>query len=125
MIEMLISLVIVMIVSLALIQTALLGVRTNVQNSMRDEAVSVAEARMNELRDRRFTETVTHSDLNPGTTVLNDVPRNLRGAIINYKPTQTIVDINTNTKQLNVKVEWTYRGKQYNHDVTSIMRREK
>lgn len=123
-IEMMISLVIIMIVSLALMQTALVGIRTNVQNSMRDEAVNVAEGRMNDLRGLPFTETLTHADLAEGVTVTTPVPRNLRGATIQYTPTQTISNINTTTKQITISVAWSYRGQSYNHSITSIMRRQ-
>ena len=123
-IEMMISLVIILIVSLALMQTALVGINTNVQNSMRDEAVSVAEMRMNDLRSLPFTETLTHADLASGTTTATPVPRNLRGATIQYTPSQTISDINTSAKQITISVAWSYRGKSYNHSITSIMRRQ-
>lgn len=123
-IEMMISLVIIMIVSLALMQTALVGIRTNVQNSMRDEAVSVAEERMNDLRSRMFSESLTHSDLDQGEKALPDVSKQLRGATIVYKTTQTISDINTTTKQVSVSVQWNYRGKSFTHSITSVMRRQ-
>ncbi len=49
-----IALVILMVVSLALMQTALLGIRENLRNAMRDEAVNIADQRMNELRNTDF-----------------------------------------------------------------------
>ncbi len=49
-IEVMIALMILMVVSMALLQTALLGMKENLRNAIRDEAVNVAEQRMNELR---------------------------------------------------------------------------
>lgn len=130
-IEMMISLVIVMIVSLALMQTALVGMNMNVRNSMRDEAVNVAEGRINELRSLPFTEKLTSGDLAAGVMVLPAVSKNLRSTTIDYIPTQTIADIKTafeieaNAKQITISVDWTYRGNSYTHSVTSIMRRQR
>ncbi len=66
-IEMMIALVILLVVSLALMQTAIIGMNVNLQNALRDEAVSIAEMRMNQLRSLPFdlvtagTETVTRN----------------------------------------------------------------
>ena len=54
-IEILISLTLLSIVSLALIQSSLVAININVRNELRDEAVSVAEQRMNELRNTLFS----------------------------------------------------------------------
>lgn len=46
-VEVLIAMVVLLLVSLAMLQTALLGIDSNMRNVLRDEAVSIAEQRMN------------------------------------------------------------------------------
>lgn len=124
-IEMMISLIILLVVSLALMQTALLGLSMNVQNQIRNEAVNVAEMRMNQLTGLPFTRTVTDPSLvAPGTAPAETVvPRNFRGFSIIFTPTRTIADINASSKQITIVVTWNYKGQAYTHGVTTIMRR--
>ncbi len=124
-IEMMISLVILLIVSLALMQTALLGMSTNVANQLRNEAVNIVESRMNQLRSLPFTDAVTHGDLAAGVVTETAVSRNFRGFSINYAPTRTIANINTDLKQISVSVTWSYKGQTLNHSIVSIMTKHK
>lgn len=118
-IEVMIALVILLFVSLAVMKTALVGMSTNLQNSMRDEAVNVVDLRMNELRDTNF------DLISLGTATETDIPRDFRGALgVPYHPTRTVASINANTKQISMSVVWTYRGINYTHSVTTIMRRQ-
>jgi prepilin-type N-terminal cleavage/methylation domain-containing protein len=124
-IEMMIALVILLVVSLAFMQTALLGTSMNVKNQLRDEAVNIAEMRMNQLRSLPFTDLSTDPYLvSPGNTPAEAaIQRNFRGFSINYTPTRTISDISTDAKQVTVVVSWSYRGQAYTHGITSIMRK--
>jgi prepilin-type N-terminal cleavage/methylation domain-containing protein len=128
-IEMMISLLILMVVSLALMQTTLVGMNANQTNLVRDEAVSVAEMRMNQLKSLRFTDTVVDTDLigsaPPGVTTLEaDVPRTINRFSLNYKPTRTITDVSADSKQITIKIDWKYKNKDYTHSVISIMRKQ-
>jgi len=124
-IEMMIALVILLVVSLAFMQTALLGTSMNVKNQLRDEAVNIAEMRMNQLRSLPFTDLATSPYLvSPGNSPAEAVvQRNFRGFSINYTPTRTISDISTDAKQVTIVVTWSYRGQAYTHGITSIMRK--
>jgi type IV pilus assembly protein PilV len=115
-IEVMIALVILLVTSLALMQTALLGISMNVQNAMRDEAVNVAEMEMNDLRNLPFDSIDTAAT----STVAS---RNLRGFIVNYAISPQVANINSNSKQINISVAWSYRGKAYTHGITTILRK--
>lgn len=120
-IEVMIALLILMVVALAVMQTALVGMRVNLQNSMRDEAVNVVDLRMNELRDTAF------DSINLGTVNEPAISRSFRaGGVVNYTPTRTVTQIDTSgdTKQITVSVSWPYSGQTYTHTVTTIMRRQ-
>ena len=116
-IEVMISLVILMFVSLAVMKTALVGMSTNLQNSMRDEAVNVVDLRMNELRNTAF------DVISLGTATEADIPRHVRNAIVPYHPTRRVASIDADTKQITLSVDWTYRGNN-THSVTTIVRRQ-
>jgi hypothetical protein len=125
-----ISLVILMVVSLAVMQTALVGMNTNLQNSIRDEAVNVVDLRMNELHSMS-----TGTFFDGGNAAIGDltivtnyvepfISRTFRSASVSYTPTRTVSTIDANTKQITMSVGWDYRGQHFTHSVTSIMRRQ-
>lgn len=49
-VEVMVALVILLFVSLAMMQTALVSIESNMRNVLRDEAVSIAEMRMNDAK---------------------------------------------------------------------------
>jgi len=119
-IEIMIALVILLISSLALMKTASLGITMNVQNALRDEAVNVAEIEMNDLRSRPFDNIASAAT----TTV---VSRNFRGFTVDYTVTPTVTDINASSqqsKQISVSVAWSYRNKDYSHEITTLLRKQ-
>ena len=117
-IEVMISFLILMVVALAVMKTALVGMSTNMQNSLRDEAVNVVDLRMNELRNTAF------DSISLGVTTEAAIPRTFRAASVSYRPTRTVTSINADTIQITMSVAWTYQGQTYTHSVTSIMRRQ-
>lgn len=132
-IEVMISLLILMVVALAAMQTALVGMNANLQNSMRDEAVNVADQRMNELRSMVtgtfFDGNISGIPSGDDLTVVSNyaepvITRTFRGASVSYIPTRTVSKIDTDTKQVTLSVAWGFRGKTYTHSVTTILRRQ-
>ena len=114
-IEILISLTLLAIVSLALIQSSLLAINTNVKNEMRDEAVSVAEQRLNELRNTPFASL----DTLPAEAAIT---RNIRSVSCTYTPTRVITPISSVTKQITLTIEWKYKGVSYTHSTSTVVR---
>lgn len=115
-IEVMISLVILMVVSLALMQTALLGMKENLRNAIRDEAVNIAEQRMNELRS-----TATAS-IALGTQTETEIERSFRASSMRFRPTRSVQQVGSdpNTKQITMSISWTYSGQTYTHSVSTI-----
>ncbi len=116
-IEVMFALVILLIASLALMKTALLGINMNVQNALRDEASNVAEAEMNYLRSQTF-------DNISSAATSTIASRKFRGFTVDYSVTPTPVDITTDSKQITIRVDWNYRGQGYSHSITSILRKQ-
>lgn len=129
-IEVLIALLLLMVVALAVMQTALVGMNANLQNSLRDVAVNIADLRMDELRSM-----ATGTFFDGGTPAIGDltvvagytepvISRNFRAYTENYTPSRTVSSINTDTKQVTITVTWSFRGQNYTHIATTIMRRQ-
>jgi type IV pilus assembly protein PilV len=53
-VEVMIALVVLLLVFLALMQTALVSIDSNMINALRDEAVNIAEEKMNDERNKTF-----------------------------------------------------------------------
>jgi len=118
--EVMIAIVFLMVVSLALVQTSLLGFQENLRNSLREEAVRIADQKIGELRARTYTQTFIDPLLNAGATTAT-VARNLRSFQKNYSVTTTITDLSTDNKQITAKVDWTYKGSTFSHSTTVIL----
>jgi len=115
-----IALVVLLIVSLALMQTALVSINANMTNVLRDEAVNIAEMSMNESRNTSF------DSLAAGTTS-GTVSRTLRNITnFSYAVTRTVTNLpptNPNNKRLDIAVAWTWKGENYTHSITTIVKR--
>lgn len=120
-IEVMMALLILAVVSLALMQTALLGMKENLRNAIRDEAVNIADQRMNELRNTDFNSTDLALATNVSETVIS---RTFRAATVPFQPIRTITQIGSdaNTRQITMAVEWIFSGQTYTHSVTTIVR---
>jgi prepilin-type N-terminal cleavage/methylation domain-containing protein len=121
-VEVMIALVVLLVVCIALMQTALVSIESNMTNVLRDEAVNIAEMRMNEARNMPYTNLAGTSS----TTIL----RNFRNiANFQYSVTRTVTDLNSDNKQVNITVTWEWKentvanGNPLTHSITSIVRR--
>jgi prepilin-type N-terminal cleavage/methylation domain-containing protein len=124
-VEVMIALVVTLVVFLALMQTALVGIDSNMRNILRDEAVSLAEQRMNELRNTVFTAVIDTNGIsnNPGNYVdETPIPRDFRNFSLNFTPARRVDDLNTDNKQIDIRVTWAWKGETYTHSITTILR---
>jgi prepilin-type N-terminal cleavage/methylation domain-containing protein len=144
-VEILIALTILLLVSLAMMQTALLAIGANMQNVMRDEAVRIAETRMNEARHLRFDESATQlvsdtadgiadagfaivacqnppvSDATPYPVVIYGNFRNIAPVPFGTRRTVSVLDVDN--RQVTVLVRWEYRGVCYSHQTNTLIKR--
>jgi type IV pilus assembly protein PilV len=116
------------IVAVALMQSSILVLQRSVQNEMRDEAVRLAEQRMNELRSGPggfdgADPLGFNLDLVAGTVVYPAVNRQIRNAATPFTMSKNVVSLDADTKQVTVAVAWQFRGQQYDHSIMSIVRR--
>lgn len=131
-VEVLIAMVVLLFVSLAMMQTALVSIDSNMINVLRNEAVSIAEMRMNQVRNQSFATIVDDSTSLPSprdcpATFTNGIryQRNIRNVTNkDFCTNLDVTDLNVNNKQVNITVGWRWKGQDYNYSISSILRRQ-
>ena len=114
-IELLVAMAILMIASMAIMQTATVAYQSNGKNLIRDEAVRLADERINEVLNVPFDNVIS------GTTTTT-MKRAVRNYQAEYTATTTVAAIGaSDTKQIDVLVVWKFGNGQFNHRVTTIM----
>jgi prepilin-type N-terminal cleavage/methylation domain-containing protein len=123
-IEVMIALVVTLVVFLALMQTALVGIDSNTKNLLRDEAVRIADQRMSEIRNRPFSDLDLNGAADPNSlTITQTINRNFRNiSNVAFDTVATIDTLNPENKQINITVSWTWKGETYNHSITTVLK---
>ena len=110
-VEVMIALLVLLVVSLALMQTALVSINANMTNVLRDEAVNIAEMRMNETL------------VSEGADI--PIARNVRNITgFSYATRMTVANLTVDNRQVDIRVGWTWKGQNYTHNITTILRRQ-
>ncbi|MBI4697932.1 MAG: prepilin-type N-terminal cleavage/methylation domain-containing protein [Nitrospirae bacterium] len=135
-IEVMVAMVVFLLVSLALMQTALLSIDSNMRNLLRDEAVNIAEMRINESRNIDFDTLATDTNVNTvNLTACQSAPfsqltypvavaRNFRGITgFSYGTQRTVTTLDADNKSLTMLVRWDYKNECSEHRVSTIVRR--
>lgn len=117
-VEIMISLFLVLVICLGLTQTAMVGIDTNMTNMLREEGISVAQASMHQARDMGY------ANLIPGATALPPVSRSFRSLQnnIDYNITRTVTNWTTDSRQVNIAVDWQWKGQPFNYVTKTIVR---
>lgn len=116
-VEVLVALAIVFIVFMGLSGAGLIVLNENIKNSQRDEAVSVAEGEIQNVRNLPFasiTDNTSHAF------------KQIRGLTTDYTVSRTVTNLDTDNKQVTVGVGWKRieNGveKPYSHQIITIVR---
>ena len=130
-VEVMISLAIFLIVFMGLMQTALLSIDGNVRNVERDEAITIVNGEMDNLRNVPFNDTLLNAGTNcPPTPIKKDF-RNIRK---DYYICRIITDLDAgvNTKSIQVVIGWDHKNetaaqsptnREFQHSITTVRRR--
>jgi type IV pilus assembly protein PilV len=145
-IEILVAMFILLFGMLALLNSAAVMIENNLINVLRDEAVRIAEQRMGELKNTRFTvpfddldDLLTAGgwgtlDVSTGVWAANcqTIQRGFR-SIQNFPYTvcERVTNLSSNTKQIDIAVGWNYKGtgaiaptqRKYQHSISSTVSR--
>jgi Tfp pilus assembly protein PilV len=142
-VEVMVALSIFLIVIMGLFQTAILSIDNNMKNVLRDEAVTIAAMRMEEVRSLPFDDDDLETNTTPipagtdcpSTIATGDpIQKKFRNITKDLCIAMTCVDLDgdgncatddtaSNTKQLNITVGWKWKGENYTHNVTTLRRR--
>ena len=114
-VEVLVSIVILLIVSMGLLQASLLTIQSNVRNELRDEAVKIASEDMANSRQ---------SFVAANSTSNRTVTRTFRNQKVDFSSTTVVSNLDTVTNQVTVTVTWLYRGEPFTHSIMSIVRNQ-
>ncbi len=143
-VEVMIALVVLFLVFMGLMQSALLGIDSNLRNIFRDEALRIASERMEEAKSLPFDGVVNDTadviaDDNLALPACQNPPvsdavpypvavqRSFRSIIdFPYGTRRTVTDLDgppVDTKQIQITVRWEYRNECYTHSIISLRRR--
>lgn len=132
-VEVMIALTILLFVFLALMQTALVSIDSNMRNLLRDEAIAIAEERMSQARNITLASLVSDNGWTGpaaagicpanfavfgGNGVL--VQRNFRNvANFNFCTNMNVVTAG-NGRQVTIAVWWQWKDEQLNHTISTL-----
>jgi prepilin-type N-terminal cleavage/methylation domain-containing protein len=120
-IEMMVALTVLLFVSLAMMQVALVGISANRRNSLRDEGTRLASLYMNDIRTRSLADRTTLIN----SPLSNTVSVNFKSDTVPFTVLQSITDNpGTTWDQAEVKVEWGWRGDTFNTTLTTLVETE-
>ncbi len=133
-IEVFIAMFILLVGMLALLNTAAVVIQNNLTNVLRDEAATLAQAKMSDIKNTPFTDiNATYlASQPPQPTVLPIcgtavspllVTRYFRGVATNYNVWCNITPLGIagDSVQVSVQVLWTYKNNQYTHTVSTVI----
>ena len=122
-VEVMIALVISLVIGLALMQTAIVGIDSNMINVLRDEAVNIAERKVSDARNVPFDSIVPDT-----STVVTSSMRNIIS--YPYTVTQTVIQpTGSDVKVVTIEVKWDWKdktvanGNAYTHTITTVVRK--
>lgn len=127
-VEVVIALSITLVVFLALMQTALVSIDSNMISTLRDEAVRIAEQRMSALRNVSFDDPLL-ADTGGSCVGETPIPINFRSLSVSFVPCRIVDDLTADTKRVDVTITWEWKentvenGNPYTHSISTIMRR--
>ena len=141
-VEVMVALCVLFLVFMGLMQSALLGIDSNMRNILRDEALKIAAERMEETRNLPFDsvvddvvvagEDVTFTGPCAGPPIADPsypvrVDRDFRNIVgFSYGTRMTVFDYGAapaETKRITITVRWEYRDTCFTHRIVSLRRR--
>ena len=113
-VEFLVSLVILMVGLLGMLQGINLAMDKNVENALRNEALTVVDDRMMLKRAKQFDALSTITSYTP-------LQRSYRGGFKSYSVQEVVSLATPNSKEVKITVAWKYRNKRNTHSVSSFI----
>jgi len=117
-IEVMVAMVIMMVGMLGLLQAINLANDYNLRNQLRDEAVYTGEKYLNELKGRGFNSIAPVSPATSVTFPVISTASRIRGSSKKLLIQTTSTSLASDTLQLLIVVNWSYKGVTYENRLT-------
>jgi len=116
-IEFLVAIVILMVGLLGLLQTINVAINHNLQNDLRNIAVSVADEEMSKSLS------IGYDNISSGSP--KQVQKMVLNAMKNYSVVRTVSQVSSgasaSTRQVDLLVSWRHKGNRYNHGASGML----
>ncbi|MBF0339263.1 MAG: prepilin-type N-terminal cleavage/methylation domain-containing protein [Nitrospirae bacterium] len=120
-VEALVSMVILLFVMVALLQTVTVASNVTYKNELRDEVTKIVKEELEATRDANFDGVLT------GTcekcTSPNTYTRQFKNASINFGIVKTVTVLDANNKRVDITVTWVFKGETMNYTVNTLISR--
>lgn len=113
-IEVMVSVIILMVGMLGMFQAVNIALDKNLENQLRQKAIAVAEQQLNNLKGRAFSN-ITGNTRSFVSVASGSVFKNISV----QRQINDLAVTNSKTKQLSIRVWWSYRGRPYEHQTAS------
>jgi type IV pilus assembly protein PilV len=133
-IEVMIAMFVLLVGMLALLNTSAVVIENNLANVLRDEAATLAQSKMSDIKNTPFSDINSEYLLSqpPQPTVLPIcglpasplvVTRSFRDMAVNYNVACNLQTLDSagDTISVQVIVSWSYKGNLYSHTVATVM----
>jgi type IV pilus assembly protein PilV len=114
-IELMVAVAILIISMTAILDFIIQYHRINIENTMRNEAMRIAEAQLEQFRNTPF------SGFSAGVFAGPSAPRTIRNIAVNYGVNWTIETISPTSMAIRVDVTWLYRSINHRHSASTII----
>jgi type IV pilus assembly protein PilV len=116
-IEFCVAVLIMMVGLLGLLQAVNMANVHNLGSLLRNEAISVADEQM-VLTKAAVADATTFAALAATSSLIS---RQTRGGFGNYSVNRTVTTTSTNSKEVEVRVSWRYKGNKVSHVISSLI----
>jgi type IV pilus assembly protein PilV len=124
--ELLIAIVILTVGMMGLLQVYTSYIRINMDNTMRNEAMRIAEAAMEQLRNTSFSALPVD-----GSTITSTTQRIIRKIAVDFTVTTHVHDLSIrsdgvtpNSKAIQMLVQWVSKGTPHQHSAATVITNE-
>jgi len=112
-VEVLVAIAFLTISMLAVLHALGLSVEHNMKNIIMDEAVRIAEQKMNELRNTPVASLASSTE--------SPTLRTFRNVTISYNVNWIVQSLSANSRTIQVLVQWRWKNIDHQHSATSIV----
>lgn len=136
-VEFCVAVVIIMVGLMGLLQAVNMATVHNLGSVLRNEAITLGDDRMVRAKTKvsdaasfaaldsdTATATTSNNDSNVTATVPVSptlIARGVRSGFANYSVRLTVTSVGTNTKELQTRVTWRYKGNKQSHNISSVV----